>query len=355
MTPPSDPPSAGLAAGRRRWLRGGVLVALVVALVAGLLIYRGRDSSTPLVPDTRAMVTPQVGVFRGDDPGQVKEFSTWLGRDVTYAETFTFRSTWAQIAEPQTQLATWQNSGYRMIYSVALLPDEPADTIQRGATGEYDKYYTDLAQRLIATGQANAIIRLGWEFNIQGSRWATPDTASFIAFWRHVVAAMRAQPGQQFQFDFNPNNGDSAYDAVNYYPGDDVVDYIGIDAYDNAWADGSYPYPTNCDQTCRTKAQKTAWDKSIYGGARGLKFWSTFAREKHKPMSIPEWGVWNRTDAHGGGDDPDYIKRMHTFITDPTNRVAYQSYFEYDGADGTHRLMTTFPQSGQTYKDLFAK
>jgi hypothetical protein len=356
-----DPPSTG----RQNWLRAGIIVVLIIALGGAAALFRARDhtNSAPeghpspaarATPDTRAPVTTQLGVFRGDDPEQVKEYGDWLGRDVNDAETFSFRANWKQIAEPQAQLETWKGSPYRLVYAVALLPDDPADTIERGATGEYDKYFADLAQRLVAGGQQDAIIRLGWEFNIADSRWATDDSSAFIAYWRHAVAAMRSQPGQDFQFDWNVNDGDSPYDAVNYYPGSDVVDYIGVDAYDTSWASGAYPYPADCDSTCRATAQKIAWNKSIYGGARGLKFWSQFAAQKGKPMSIPEWGLWQRDDQHGGGDDPDYLRRMSAFIADPANRVAYESYFEYDGSDGAHRLMTTYPRSGALFRTLFA-
>jgi hypothetical protein len=64
--------------------------------------------------------------------------------------------------------------------------------------------------------------------------------------------------------------------------------------------------------------------------------------------------MWERADQHGGGDNPEYLRRMHAFITDPKNRVAYQAYFEFDGSDGPHRLMTTYPESGEVFRGLFA-
>jgi hypothetical protein len=252
-------------------------------------------------------------------------------------------------------LREWRSSGYQAVYSVALLPGaDRSATIQAGARGEYDRYFAELARSLVAAGQADAILRLGWEFNLASSRWATDDPAAFIAYWRRVVAAMDAVPGARFAYDWNPNNGKNTYDAVNYYPGDDVVDYIGIDAYDTSWAWRTYPYPDSCGAGCRAARQQAAWDRSIYGGRRGLGFWSAFARHRGKPLSLPEWGLWNRKDGHGGGDDPGYLRRMHAFIADPRNGVAYQAYFEFDGDDGEHRLMTTYPTAGKVFRELFA-
>jgi hypothetical protein len=164
---------------------------------------------------------------------------------------------------------------------------------------------------------------------------------------------MRSVPGTALEFDWNPNNGRNRYDAVPYYPGDDVVDYVGVDAYDASWAWGTYPYPDDCDARCRSGRQRNAWHRSVLGGRRGLEFWSAFARHHGKPMSLPEWGLWSRPDGHGGGENDYYLRRMHAFVSDPRNGVAYQSYFEFDGPDGPHRLMTTFAASGNTFRTLF--
>ena len=160
--------------------------------------------------------------------------------------------------------------------------------------------------------------------------------------------------GQRFGLDWNVNNGDgNPYDAADYYPGDDVVDVVGVDVYDVSGAPGTYPYPSACDDACRQERQTRAWNRHIYGGERGLAYWSRFAAAHGKPLSLPEWGLWDRPDGTGGGDDPMFVRRIHAFVTDPANNVLYQAYFEFDGGDGSHRLMTTFPRSGAVFRELF--
>lgn len=88
---------------------------------------------------------------------------------------------------------------------------------------------------------------------------------------------------------------------MEYYPGDDYVDYVGIDAYDVSYAWRTYPYPDDCDAGCRADRQERAWDKAIHGGKRGLEFWADFARHRGKPLTLPEWGLWDRDDEHAGG------------------------------------------------------
>jgi hypothetical protein len=245
----------------------------------------------------------------------------------------------------------WRDTGYRIVHGLAMLPEQdPSATMEAGARGEYDQYYYDLGTRLVAGGQADAILRLGWEFNLATSRWHTKDPQVFVEYWRHVVGAMRAVPGQRFQFDWNVNNGHNAVDALDYYPGDDVVDYVGVDVYDVSWDSGTYPYPQGCDEICRTERQDRAWG-DIWGDERGLQFWAAFAGQHRKPMSLPEWGLWSRPDGHGGGEDPNFIRRMHDFIE--THDIAYQAYFEYTASDGPHRLMEDFPESAPVFRELF--
>ncbi len=97
-------------------------------------------------------------------------------------------------------------------------------------------------------------------------------------------------PGaQNIQFDWNVSNGGNRYDSTRFYPGDEFVDYVGVDVYDLSWADNTYPYPEDCSADCRLKRQKAAW-QNIFSSKFGLAFWSGFAAEHGKPLSLPEWG-----------------------------------------------------------------
>jgi hypothetical protein len=331
-----------------------VAAVLVVGLaVAAALVWRSRGDSRALegVEPPPATAPAKVGVFRGTSLSEVKRYETWLGRPVNYVVDFSTRDTWEEISDPQLLVTEWAGSGYRIVHGLAMLPEQdPSATMAAGARGEYDGYYRDLAQRLVAGGQPDAILRVGWEFNLSTSRWATDDPRLFVDYFRHIVAAMRSVPGQQFEFDWNVNNGHNAVDAMTYYPGDDVVDHVGVDVYDVAWTGGAYPYPADCDALCRTGRQDQAWQE-IVDDERGLEFWAAFAGQHHKQLSLPEWGLWNRPDGHGGGEDPAFIRRMHRFIT--THDVAYHAYFEYSAQDGTHRLMEDFPESGRVFRELF--
>ena len=136
----------------------------------------------------------KLGVFRGTSPAEVQAFGSWLGRDVDYAMDFSSRTNWDEIANPHSMLDAWKGSGFRMVYATAMLPTQDGSaTMAAGARGEYDEYFRTLARNLVDAGQGDAILRLGWEFNLSASRWHPDSKANFIGYWRHIVTAMRSR------------------------------------------------------------------------------------------------------------------------------------------------------------------
>jgi beta-mannanase len=73
-----------------------------------------------------------------------------------------------------------------------------------------------------------------------GVRVSTPGThdgpARYIAAWRHVHAVFAASGATNVRWVWSPNHrsipATAWNDASRYYPGDDVVDWIGVDGYD---------------------------------------------------------------------------------------------------------------------------
>ncbi|GAB3239670.1 glycosyl hydrolase [Kineosporia babensis] len=300
------------------------------------------------------------GVFRGTSPSAVAAFEDQLGLDMQYVVDYSPRRTWDDIANPLSMLRTWQGTEYRMVFATAMLPgikSEPS-TLERGAQGDYNGYYETLAKNLVAYGQGDAILRLGWEANVSSFKWH-PEGAEgnkhFKAYWREIVTTMRSVPGAEgLEFDWNVNNGGDSYDSTLFYPGNKYVDYIGVDVYDISWAEGSYPYPGQCNNECRRGHQELAW-QNIMDANFGLNFWAGFAKSKKKPLSLPEWGIWERPDKQGGDDNPYFIEQMYKFVDDPRNNVAYQAYFEFDvGSKGTHQLSVQ-EKSLKRYIKLFGK
>lgn len=122
------------------------------------------------------------------------------------------------------------------------------------------------------------------------------------------------------------------------------------------------PWPAGSTDAAIATARQTAWDHDIHGGDHGLAYWQSFATAHGKYLVIPEWGVCDRTDDHGGMDNPDFVQNMHSFMT--AANVPYASYFDVNASDGAHQLSpgaggngspvtTEFPQSAARFLSLF--
>src|ERR1700677_3558457 len=229
----------------------------------------------------------------------------------------------------------WKGSGYTLSLGVPMFPTGVGASLATGATGAYDSYFTTLAQTLVAAGQANAYLRLGRECDGSWSAWsAGPPSAeaSFATYFQQIVTAMRSVAGEQFRFVWDPDVGaftDAGYSVAAAYPGNNYVDVIGLDAYDQSWA--TPQTPTN------------AWSSTSLPSLTAAQ---QFASANGKPLAFCEWGVTIRSDGHGLGDDPYYIDQMVSWMHSPANDVTYESYFD-DSTGGVNSLITggSFPDS----------
>ncbi|MCX5683712.1 MAG: glycosyl hydrolase, partial [Planctomycetota bacterium] len=314
--------------------------------------------------------------------GANEAYAKWLGRAAVWAEDFTPTERWdGHIEGGGWQLGEWSKwkkggPGRRFIFSVPLLPGGwdrsgpksgdgagKAVSLEAGARGEYNEHFRKLALNLIKYDLADSILRLGWEFNGGWYTWrAGENPAVYAGYWREIVKTMRAVPGaEKLQFCWNPAQGWQQFPSDKAWPGDEVVDYVGLDMYDESWAKDTYPWPAGASAEEIEARHRKVWNEVLFGGSYGLKFWKDFAAKHGKPMAIPEWGVSNREGGHGGLDNPYFIEQMHKFITDPANNVAFHCYFDVMAPDGGHQLSpglsgaekTAFPLASARFKALF--
>jgi len=225
-------------------------------------------------------------------------------------------------------------SGYTLSIGVPIIPTSggtAVGTLAQGATGAYNSSYVTLAQSLVAGGQSNAYLRLGWEFDGSWFAWAatTPSAeASYASYFQQIVTAMRSVPGEHFRFVWNPDAGaftQSGYSVAAAYPGNAYVDVIGLDAYDQSWT--TPLTPTN------------VWSSTTLPTLTAA---GQFAASNGKPLAFCEWGLAIRSDGHGLGDDPYFVNQMVAWMK--SNDVTYESYFDANSG-GVNSLITggSFP------------
>ena len=277
----------------------------------------------------------------------LEKFSRWFGRRPDRVLDFTWIPSWKTMLH-STELLTkcWHDAGYsKLTFSVAMLPEQKDVSLAQGANGAYDDYFRKIATILVANGYGDAVIRLGHEFNIPVYPWAAAkDPKNFVLFWRRIVEVMRSVPGARFRFDWCPSlnftykwKGSISPDQV--YPGDDDVDFIGMDVY-NLWYGRSDATP------------EERWQKKFVTTPYGLQWQKEFAARHGKQISFPEWGTGTRPDGHGGGDDPAFINHMADWIA--RNDVAYHDYWDsHVSMDDCNLSDGGQPKAGTAFKEAF--
>ena len=237
-------------------------------------------------------------------------------------------------------LDPWKGTGYTLSLGVPIIPTNSSGsavaTLAQGATGAYNSYFVTLAQTLVGGGQANAYLRLGWEFDGGWDAWSATTAsaeASYAAYFQQIVTAMRSVPGA----------------AVPLRVESRRVGLQRIRATRSRRPIRATPTSTSSASMPTTSRGRRRRRQPTPGPRRSCPTSRTpqqFASSHGKPLAFPEWGVAIRDDGHGLGDDPNYINQMVAWMHNPSNDVVYESYFD-DDSGGVNSQITggSFPNS----------
>lgn len=183
------------------------------------------------------------------------------------------------------------------------------------ASGVNDAHWVALAQNLVNGGLGGCVLRIAREFNENWYKWTVnPGNATaFASGYGHIVNVMH-NAGFTGKFMFNPYLGQGSMGpgqgVENAWPGDSVVDVIGLDFYD-----GGYP----SGEVIRSVAQQQAAWNTMRDQWDGLTGWHSLAMTHRKPLAYPEWGLhlWNDAGLYiGGGDNANFIREMAAWMKD---------------------------------------
>ncbi|WP_462189293.1 MULTISPECIES: glycoside hydrolase family 26 protein [unclassified Frankia] len=323
-----------------------------------------RTAAKPTTPGAAARVTKPavqvpvipVGGGGGSVPGgmsgvaagtmtQVRAWESFRGSPVNVVLTFTDRSSWQTMTNPwlgsgpekfSTFAGTW-------IISQPFYPTGGGD-MNSCASGAYNGHWADFGRWLVAKGRPASIIRLAWEFNGDWFPWSVSKTnpTTWVNCFRQVVSAIRSTDPQA-RIDWTLNAHSSGAWAV--YPGDQYVDIIGIDSYDQ--------WPASTDDAAFA---------SQCHAETGLCSTIAFARQHGKQFSVPEWGLVGKSDTgagragRAGGDNPVYIRNMYQTFAANRDILAYETYFNDSEPGNVHSSLvnpTEHPAGAATYASLW--
>jgi Glycosyl hydrolase family 26 len=280
---------------------------------------------------------------------EANAWATFRGSPVDVVVTYTDRSSWQTITEPWigSDRDEFDQFAGTWVISQPLFPDSGPDkgNLASCAAGDYDYHWRAFGRWLVAQGRGNTFVRLGWEFNGSWFAWSAVDPAQWISCFRHASVALRqGSPTVRIDWNFNAHSSTDVANAFALYPGDQYVDVIGVDAYDQ------YPPSTT----------SAAFDQQC-DGVDGLCGAISFARAHNKLFSVPEWGVVGSGSkaasvGQAGGDNPLYISEMRTLFVNNADILAYEAYFN-DSNPGN--VMSSLndpdlnPQSSAEYRALW--
>jgi hypothetical protein len=215
--------------------------------------------------------------------------------------------TWAEMTSLKWAPNYWaqRNSSRKLIWSVPLTMK--GTPLKEVAAGLHDAEF-EIAALSIAVSQPDAIVRIGWEMNGDWFAWAAGGVeADYIASYRRVAQIFR-RASRQFSFAWCPGAGRQNSSPDVAYPGDDVVDTVGLDVYDAPTDDGPV----------------ARWKRDVLEGPFGLHWLENFAALHGKKMNIGEWGVGLK-DAP---DNPYFVEEMGRWLHRHATSVAFHVYFD---------------------------
>lgn len=284
--------------------------------------------------------------------GSNGSFSAWRGSKVGVVGTWND----ATIADQTNMWANDKHAGFQGDLEVAVGGFDRGDSSQSysaAASGAYDAQWRAGAKRLAAQRKDSkgiTYIRPWHEFNGDWYKgwYVTPDRVEdYKKAFRRLVGIYRAElPGIKITWNPNDDPSSGAAPPEQSYPGDDVVDVIGVDSYD-----------ANAGVSVTDESKFPAYSvRSKNGSPSGVETWRLWAQKHGKPLSLPEWGL---NHSAGGGDSPAYIISMNKWMTQHAakpgdasvaGKIVYDIYFNEPHGGGF--MIKESPNAANTYRQL---
>ncbi len=113
--------------------------------------------------------------------------------------------------------------------------------LQAVVDGQKDNELRQLAGVVALAKPQVVLLRWGHEMELTGTYpWATGQPELYKQAFRHVVESFRAQGADNARWVWSPAGN---VETPLYYPGDDVVDYVGISIFGDAGWDAMFGHP----------------------------------------------------------------------------------------------------------------
>jgi hypothetical protein len=263
---------------------------------------------------------PGPGIYAGtfELPGALQK----IGRTSSVVRIY---SNWND-PQPTVQMREAVAAGQTPIISIASRSSTHLVTWRRIASGAEDAAIKAQAAGIASLGHP-VLLALDHEPTLEAPQSGT--AADYVAAWRHYVQVFRSAGVHNVRFDLILTSRTYDPSAIGpWYPGDTVVDYVGVDGYNG--------------NGCNTASRKPNWQSfdAIFASAHA------FAIAHHKPMSIAEWAS-NEDPTNPGAKAAWITQAMATMASWPQIRAAV--YFSTTPKPACDWPLTSSPQALAAY------
>jgi len=283
-----------VAAPARQWFRRS-LAAL--AACAPLLLAMGGPAAAP------AQAAPiQLGAYLPGNSGELDAYTSMVGRrpDILLL----FRNLSGPLLYP-SEISTLKARGVTPMVTLEPYTSNGVASFAEIASGTYDEYFRREADQVRGLG-ITVMLRFAHEMNLLSSDWGpgkqgnTP--AGYVEAWRHIVTIFRQEGADNVKWVWAPNIDYGGRPFSQFFPGDEWVDYVGLDGYNWGATEGE------------------SWESFSQLFASS---YATITALSTKPVIIAETG-----SSESGGDKPAWIEEtFFRTIPEQMPRVAAVVWF----------------------------
>lgn len=214
----------------------------VARILASLAICAPALAAAVIVP-ARASAQPplQLGVYLPGAPGNgsvLDGYASMVGRKPDIV--MMYRSLEGPLLY-SNEIANLRERSETPLVTLEPYAEGGMASFPEIAAGKYDSYFRREADAAKALGMT-VLLRFAHEMNLPSMAWgpgkAGNTGASYVEAWRHIVTIFRQEGADNVKWVWAPNVDYGGRPFSQYFPGDEWVDYVGLDGYNWGTSEG---------------------------------------------------------------------------------------------------------------------
>ena len=207
----------------------------LASVLLGACALLGILFAVALVPARASAAGPiQLGTYLpggGGNAGALDSYANLVGRKPDIF--LVFRNMGGPLLY-SSEVANLRSRGETPMVTLEPYTSSGVASMAEIAAGKYDAYFRKEADAVRGLG-ITVMIRFAHEMNLLSSDWGpnkAGDSANeYVEAWRHIVTVFRQEGASNVKWVWAPNVDYGGRPFSQFFPGDEYVDYVGLDGY----------------------------------------------------------------------------------------------------------------------------